>query len=193
MSEQKIKILYIDDRPEEIDAIIAGLSEEFDVMLKPNVEDARHELIQNPYDVIILDYEMIKQGTGETILAKIREENFHIKVIMVTAKLRNIRQLARVINLGISKCYFKNDEDLMDSLKSGIIETVENRNAIILGLEKWLQSRSNQNKVILVSGEKSYTAKDLLHEIKKNSEVGKNELKSLALLAIRLLNDDKTR
>jgi len=193
LSEQKIKILYIDDRPEEIDAIIAGLSEEFDVMLKPNVEDARHELIQNPYDVIILDYEMIKQGTGETILAKIREENFHIKVIMVTAKLRNIRQLARVINLGISKCYFKNDEDLMDSLKSGIIETVENRNAIILGLEKWLQSRSNQNKVILVSGEKSYTAKDLLHEIKKNSEVGKNELKSLALLAIRLLNDDKTR
>lgn len=193
MIEDEIKILYIDDRPEEVDAIIQSLSDDFDVTLKPDAEEGRQELLKNPYDIIILDYEMIKQGNAEKILAEIRKENYHIKVIMVTAKLRNIRQLARVINLGISKCFFKNEENLMEDLKNGIRETVENRNSIILGLERWLSTRENQEKVILVSGNKSYTAKNLLDEIKKNSEVGKNELRSLALLAIRLLSEDKTK
>lgn len=193
MSEEKIKILYIDDRPEEIDAILQSLRDDFDVTLKPDADEGRQELLQNPYDIILLDYEMIKQGNAEKILAKIREENYHIKVIMVTAKLRNARQLARVINLGISKCFFKNEVSLMEDLKDGIRETVENRNSILLGLEAWLSSRENYDKIILMSGDKSYTARDLLVEIKKNSKVGKNELKSLALLAIRLLNEDKTK
>ncbi|MGH9923299.1 MAG: response regulator transcription factor, partial [Nitrososphaerales archaeon] len=187
MKEERIRILYIDDRPDEVDAIVESLSEEFDVKLMPDAEAAQKELIENHYDIIILDYEMIKQGDADKILAKIREQNYHIRVIMVTAKLRYIRQLARIINLGISKCYFKDDSDLMDNLKTGIREVVENRNEVIMGLESWLSARAAENNVMLVSGEKSYTAKELLEEIKKNSEVGRNEVKALALLAITLL------
>ena len=193
MSEEKIRILYIDDRPEEVDAIIDSLSDDFVVTLKPNANEARIELLSNPYDIIILDYEMVKQENAEKTLEKIRKENYHIKVIMVTAKLRYARQLARVVNLGISKCYFKDEEDLMEKLNKGIIEVVENRNAIILGLESWLSARGGNAKPIVVSGNKSYTAQQLLEEIKKNSKVGKNELKSLSLLAIRLLSEDKTK
>jgi len=194
MAGEQIKILYIDDRPDEIDAILANLTKEFgQPTLQRSAEEARKELLKNPYDIIILDYEMIKQGNAEEILAKIREENYHIKVIMVTAKLRNVRQLAGVVNQGISKCYFKNDDNLFKLLNDGIRETISSRNSIILGLEKYLSSRSNDDKVIMIRGNQKLTAKELLTEIKKNSDVGKTELESLTLLAIRLMNEDQTK
>ncbi|MGC1709690.1 MAG: response regulator [Nitrosotalea sp.] len=193
MSEEKLKILYIENRPEEVDGIIKMLERKFTVKLEKDPEAARKELLKNPYDVILLDYDFVDLDTADIILEKIRKENYHIKVIMVTAILRDIHQLARTINQGISKCYFKSDPELLDNLQRGIYEVVRNRDEIIHGLETWIKARKkDKNKPLLIAGNKSYSATELLNEVKRNSEIGKAEIKALVLLAIKLLNEDKS-
>ncbi len=177
-----MRVLYIDDRPKSVEPIIKFLEEHYFVRLEENADKARKELLKDPYDVIILDYEMVKQDYGDKILEKIRNENHNIRVIMVTAKVRVVTELAEVINHGISKCYFKTDPELFDKLKTGIDEVIENRDSIILGLESWLEARKYRKKIIFSSGKKSYTAAKLLDEIKKNSDIGKDQVKALVFL-----------
>lgn len=194
LGEEKLRILYIEDRPEEVDGIIKMLQRHYVVKIEKNPEAARKELLKHPYDVILLDYDFVNMDSADITLEKIRKENYHIKVIMVTAILRDIHQLARTINQGISKCYFKNDAELLEHLKDGIDEVVQNRNEIILGLENWIEARKiRKGKQMLVVGNKSYSATELLNEVKKNSAIGKKEINSLVLLAIKLLNEDKSK
>ncbi len=192
MTEQRLRILYIEDRPKEVDGILNMLRSKFDVDIISDPYEALEELKKIAYDVVLLDYDFVGKDNAGVILKKIREENYHIRVVMVTAILRDIHQLARVINNGISKCFFKDDPELFEHLKSGIHEVVQNRNMIIRGLESWINARNaDEDKPIFIADGKSLTAKDLLNEVKMNSEIGKKEIEALVLLAIRLLQKDK--
>lgn len=189
MKSEKIRVLYIDDRPKTVAPIIQILENDFEIKLECNAEEARMELLKKPYDVIILDFEMVKQDYADKILEKIRKENHHIKVILVTGKIRYVTELAKVVNWGISKCYFKTDVNLIQDLKKGILEVVDDRDSIIMGLESWINARTNRDKQILVINNKKYTARQILDEIKKNSEIGRHQIKALVLL----LNDMMTK
>jgi len=188
-----MRILYMDDRPKTVEPIVKFLEKNYFVKLEINAKKARKELLKNPYDVIILDYEMIQQDYGDKILEKIRNENYNIRVIMVTAKIRVVTELAEVINHGISKCYFKTDPELLDKLKTGIDEVIQNRDSIILGLESWLEARKYRKEIIFSSGKKRYTASKLLDEIKRNSNVGKDQVQALIFLMQDLITKKKQR
>lgn len=174
-----IRILYIDDYPEGIAPIIDKLKEEFEVDLVKNLAEAQGMLLKQTYDVIILDWQILTT-TGAKVLAQIRKENAMIKVVMVTAKLTRIDDLQQVVNLGLSKMYFKWEEDLLTNLPIGVREAVDSRDTIIQGLEEWLQARKGvRDKVIEVAGDKGYTVSELLEELKKNSEIGRMQTKAL--------------
>ena len=193
MTQEKLRILYVEDRPNEVDGIIKMLKKDFEVILEEKSENVSQKLRDSPFDIVILDYDMVGQENADKILKKIRKENYHIRVLLITALLREVHELADVINQGISKCYFKDDLNLADKLKKGILEIVNNRDTIIQGLETWIQAREiNKDKPLLVSGNKSYSASELLKEIKKNSKIGKLEITALVSLAIKLLQEDNS-
>lgn len=178
---ERTKILYLDDKPETVTSIVEHLSQFFDVTLLTSAKNARELLLETPFDLIILDWRLIDQEeSGAEVLRLIRKENAQIKVIMVTANLNYLPDLEDLVNLGISKLFFKNEEHLLDDLTAAVSEVVESRDAIIQGLEDWLEARkAMKDTVVYVAGDKSYTAEQLLNEIKKNSEIGRTQTRVL--------------
>jgi response regulator RpfG family c-di-GMP phosphodiesterase len=176
-----IRILYIDDDPPTVEPIVKYLQTDYDVVVETNSEKARKRCLTSPFDMIILDWEMIAQENGAEILGKIRKENALIRVIVVTAKLYRVKDIAILVNLGISKFHFKNEPDLLKTLANEIKEVVESRDTIVQGLEEWLAARRHmRSKVVRVAGGKSYTPEQLLSELKRDSQMGKVQRRALA-------------
>lgn len=178
--DDRTRVLYIDDHPERVKPIVDHLRDDFDVEIEKNVESARSKLAKEVFDVIILDWEMVDQPYGTETLIEIRKENAYIKAIMVTAKLYYVEDLAKAVNAGVSRVYFKNEPDMMRHLTEGIKDVVNSRDQIVQGLEVWLmERRDSKEELMTVSDGKSYTAAELLKEIKSDSTMGRKQVQVL--------------
>lgn len=194
--EDKIKILYVDDKPntDPVAAIVDHLRDKFIVAIESNAVKARKRLLKEPFDILALDWEMVKQDNGAEILTKIRQENALIKVIVVTDKLRRVSDLQLLVNLGISKLYFKYDDNLLSELDEGIIEVADTRDTVLQSLEDWLKARENLDEVVIeIAGDRSYTASQILDEIKRNTNIGRKQAQALVKLTIDIISSKKTR
>jgi len=82
----KKKIAIIDDEIQILNSIEKYLSrrKQFDITTYENANDALQPILNNEFDLILLDI-MMPQINGMDILKIIKEKHIHTKVIMMTA------------------------------------------------------------------------------------------------------------
>lgn len=82
---EKIKILIIDDNPDDRFLMIRELKKEFDILTEEVIDETDFlEALKNlPYDVVITDYQL-RWTTGLEILRRIKKINPHQPIIMFT-------------------------------------------------------------------------------------------------------------
>lgn len=100
MTKQKVKILMVDDHPENILALEAVLaSDDYHLISANSGEQALKHVLQEDFAVILLDVQMPGLNGFETAkLIKSREKSRHIPIIFITA----VKQPPDHINQGYS-------------------------------------------------------------------------------------------
>jgi len=196
-----MNIIVIDDNMKKDDSFLVELAMHFtdaNIVLKNNNKDGLDFIMENINSkmIVLLDYDMGGGETGTEIFDKIREKTALIYIIIITAKLiDNIpnKELAEYINKDALAIV-----DRTISLKDRInlvrkaINTLNVRLDSVL--EQWINKHSDkeQNEPYLttVSG-KEYTLKDILAEIRQQTEFGKSMERKMLLLTVDLLTRGK--
>jgi two-component system, sporulation sensor kinase E len=87
MGHDKVKVLLVDDRPENLLALEAVLADQnYELLLANSGEEALKQVLQNDLAVILLDVQMPGLNGFETAkLIKGRKNSAHIPIIFITA------------------------------------------------------------------------------------------------------------
>jgi DNA-binding response OmpR family regulator len=80
-----ISILLIEDEPDVVDFVKKGLGEEsFEVSVALNGKDGLEMVLNNPYDIVLLDI-MIPEKNGIEVCKEIREHGIQTPILFLTA------------------------------------------------------------------------------------------------------------
>jgi DNA-binding response OmpR family regulator len=80
-----ISILRIEDEPDVVDFVKKGLGEEsFEVSVALNGKDGLEMVLNNPYDIVLLDI-MIPEKNGIEVCKEIREHGIQTPILFLTA------------------------------------------------------------------------------------------------------------
>lgn len=123
-----ISILLIEDEPDVVDFVKKGLGEEsFEVSVALNGKDGLEMVLNNPYDIVLLDI-MIPEKNGIEVCKEIREHGIQTPILFLTA-LNTPDNIALGLNSGA-------DDYLVKPFKFN--ELIARINAILrrLNLEK---------------------------------------------------------
>lgn len=190
-------ILIVDDDSEWADTTIEYLNAHgFDAKTIQNSEEALIEIKDKFYDVLVIDYDLISGGvgslpTGLHVIRKIREFNVVVPIILTSGKLEHIPD---------------NDQIYLEAIKLGIVDffqkgpgaasllSLVNKNEIrfddiFKAFVLWYEGLSNKNNPIIVSSSgESFSAKNIIEEIKKGTDFGKSIKEKLATFSLEVLN-----
>jgi len=198
-----MNIIVIDDNMKKDDAFLVELAINFpdaNIVLKNNNKDGLDYIIENINSkmIVLLDYDMGGGETGTEVFFKIREKTALIYIIIITAKLiENIphNELAEYINKDALAIV-----DKTISLKERIklvkkaIHALDVRLDCVL--EQWINRHTekelNEPYLTTVSG-KEYTLKEILDEIRQQTELGKSLERKMLLLTVDLLTRGKKK
>lgn len=116
-----MRILIVDDHAlfrEGLSLLIAQLEPHTDITLASNVDEAVHQIINNFFDLILLDWHFDGE-TGETALTAVHELNHSSRVVILSAE-RDINLIRKCIDLGASGFIHKDSSpaSLISALKS---------------------------------------------------------------------------
>jgi DNA-binding response OmpR family regulator len=80
-----VSILLIEDEPDVVDFVKKGLGEEsFEVSVALNGKDGLEMVLNNPYDIVLLDI-MIPEKNGIEVCKEIREHGIQTPILFLTA------------------------------------------------------------------------------------------------------------
>jgi len=188
MSEYSI--LLVDDEPEIVKQFARALkSEKYNVDTAYSGEEAWEKYQQRYYDVVIVDW-LLEKMNGMELLQKIDAIHPFAKVIMITAF--GDEQTAIEAHHFHAFDYLKKPVD-MDELLKKVKEAINRKDGVIAALENWVETHPDDAvrplKATLSGkdGNQVWSAKEILEEIKSNSERGKQEYQKLIQLTIDLL------
>ena len=184
------RILLVDDEPAIGKAFTRALRREgYTVDLAYSGEEGWQKYQERYYDVVIVDWKMDKMN-GMQLLQKIDEMHPFAKVIMITAF--GDEETAIKAHHHHAFDYIKKPVDL-DDLVATVKEAIRRKDPIIAALEDSVQAdlqASSQPLIATLSGSQQsqvWSVKDILEEIKANSERGREEYRNLVQLTIDLL------
>lgn len=129
MSQNKSKILYVDDEIQNLNSFKASFRREYDVLTATNAKDAMEILSKNEIHVIISDQRM-PEITGIEFLESILHQYPFIPRILLTG-YADIDAVIDAINRGSVYRYIQkpwNDEELKLIINSAIELYLLNRN-----------------------------------------------------------------
>ena len=173
MSEDKPRILIVDDESRWSDAVTMLLQDRYDIEAVETAEEGIKKVQENHYDLLLIDWRLIGK-TGTELTTEIKKFNQFIPVILVSGKIDERRPIIEAIHKGISD-YVEKDAKLSRELPAAIERQLRARDKIILAFEKWLKEFKDPDKVLIRSVQgKEYSAREILEEIKKDSKLGRS-------------------
>lgn len=185
-------ILLVDDEPDIVKQFKRALvGEGYSVETATNGKEGWESYQNRYYDVAIVDWKMEKMN-GMELLKKIDEMHPTTKVIMITAFGDEQTVIEATNNHAFA--YLKKPVDLNILLKK-IEEALQRKDLVIEAFEDWVIRHPEQATTPLkgtLSGE-VWSAKDILEEIKGNTEQGRAEYRKLLQLTIDLLTRGKIK
>lgn len=196
MKPSNIVIIIIDDNFAFNDPLVIKLKEDFkDVQVlvpQKGLSYIKENLAQNI--VILLDIKMPYHLNGHQVLNEIRKISFNIPVLIFSAVEEEKETFSDFLN-NKAIGFIKKDSNYKDIIKKvhQVVETELIHNVDNV-LEKWIEKQDEEMKnkpFLTIPGDKTYSLKDLLIEIRQQTEVGKKMQSNVTRLAIDLLGRNK--
>lgn len=189
------EIVIIDDNLPQGDPLIVKLEmAEYNVKLFQHSQDGLDYILNNMQkeQIVILDINFASgELNGHEVIKKIREQNKLIPVIIWSAKTGeevdftdfvNNHALYYVKQTGNTPEIIKSIEDAYHYLQLDIATAMEN----------WFERQDDQEQILSIGLDgKRYSAKDLIKEIRMQTEEGRRIEKSIINLTIDLLFRNK--
>jgi DNA-binding NtrC family response regulator len=174
MIERKPKVLIIDDEVDWAHSTKMLLQDKYKIDFVETGNEGVQKLKTTDYDVIVIDWQLMEEKTGTDVMVEIKGFNKIIPVIIVSGKIEERKPVIEAIQKGATNYVEKLDPDLSSKLDKTIQEAFENRDRVVVALERWIDEIEDPDRVLIrtVSGEE-YTAKQILAEVKKDSEIGR--------------------
>ena len=202
MEDLQLNIIVIDDNMKKTDPLLKQLGLSFKdakIILKENAKDALDCILNNLNSkmIVLLDYDMGKgEPNGTEIFLKIREKTSLLYVIIITAQLIDRipnKELVEYVNRNALAVIDKTTslEDKIKIVKDAI-HSLDVRVDCVL--EQWIYSHSEeqQNEPYLsTTAGNSYTLKEILTEVRKQTDFGRRMERNILMLAIDLLTRGK--
>lgn len=173
MIERKPKVLIIDDEVDWAHSTKMLLQDKYNIDFVETGNKGVQKVKTTDYDVIVIDWQLMEEKTGTDVMVEIKGFNKIIPVIIVSGKIEERKPVIEAIQKGATNYVEKLDPDLSSKLDKTIQEAFENRDRVVVALERWIEEIEDPDRVLIrtVSGEE-YTAKQILDEVKKDSEIG---------------------
>ena len=196
------EIVIIDDSFEMFDPLVVELREHFpaaNVTIKNNPDEGLKFVLANLSKkiIVLLDYNFkTGQPKGHDILLKIRAATSLVYVIIMTAKQFSTiphTELVDFVN-NDALAVVQNTVDTAEILKLVSKAAQQLSVRVDCVLEQWISNHSEdkQNESYLTTSTgKTYTLKDILKEIRQQSDFGKKMERNIIMLAIDLLTRGK--
>ena len=183
-------ILLVDDEPEIVEQFERALKREgYDVDTAFSGEEGWKKYQSRYYDVVLVDWRMGKMS-GLDLLREIDQMHPFAKVIMITAY--GDESTAIEAHHYHAFDYLRKPIDI-DELLSKVREAIQRKDGVINAIEDWVATHPEESSRPLkgtLSGQ-VWSAKEILEEIKNNTERGRKECRKLLQLTIDLLTRGK--
>ena len=183
-------ILLVDDEPEIVEQYARALrSEGYEVDTAFSGEEAWEKYQARYYDVVIADWRMGKMN-GLELLHNIDQMHPFAKVIIITGF--GDESTAIEAHHYHAFDYLKKPVDI-DELLNKVQEAIQRKDGVIAAIEDWVATHPEESSEPLkatlseAQGVQVWSAKDILEEIKSNTERGRQEYRKLIKLTIDLL------
>jgi DNA-binding NtrC family response regulator len=188
------RILLIDDEPEIVEQYSRALRNEgYEVDIALSGEEGWEKYQARYYDAVIADWRMPDMD-GLELLHKIDQMHAFAKVIIVAGF--GDKEFERIVTSAYAFGYLEKPIDIDDMLRK-VEEAIERRDGVIAALEEWVETHPEESsrpiKATLPEAQRGHfwSAKDILEEIKSNTERGRQEYRNLIQLTIDLLTRGK--
>ncbi|MBM3237438.1 response regulator [Candidatus Poribacteria bacterium] len=183
-------ILLVDDEQEIVEQYARALkSGGYEVDTAFSGEEAWDKYQARYYDVVIADWVMEKMN-GSALLRKIDQMHPFAKVIIITG----FSDKSKAIEAHHYHAFDYLEKPIdMDELLNKVQEAIQRKDGVIAALEDWVATHpeeASQPLKATLSEEQEvqvWSAKEILEEIKRNTERGRQEYQNLVQLTIDLL------
>ncbi len=202
MNKIPVKIVIIHDDMDENYPLVVMLKDKYqdeNVVLFKHSQEGLNYVLENlgKKMIVLLDknFEGKNDIQGLDVFEKIRKKTLLVYVILISAnKINQFKE--EELKLLINQDLFKLESLTEDYEK--IITLVDEAEISIntrvdASIEDWIVSNSELDKPIYVIGNKQYTLNDILLEIRKSTEFGKDFVRKINSLTIELLMRDKEK
>lgn len=188
MSATKPKILIIDDEHDWAHSTKMLLQDKYDVDFVESGEEGIDKVRQMGYDVLLIDWQLMGEKTGTDVMVEIKQFNKVLPVILISGKIEERKPVIEAIQNGVTNYLEKIDPQISEKLPMAIEKALEGRDRVILAFEKWSSVIGDPNRVLVrtISG-KEYSAKQILEEIKKDSEFGRRIREGIVKVTLELI------
>lgn len=194
-----LEIIVIDDNMSKTDPFIRNLSKKISNINIETFNDANDgsAYVLSNLDkkmIVFLDCRFDAGIQGVDALKRIREKTSLVYIIMMSAnplsQMESESLSSMINNQGI---FFISNTETEKSVElvNNIIHLMNTKLDCVL--EDWISNHTDeiQNRPYINSGDKTYTLKDVLSEIRKQTEFGKTIERNMILLAIDLIVRNK--
>lgn len=196
------EIVIIDDSFDMCDPLVIELREHFsgaNVTVINNPDEGLKFVLANLSKkiIVLLDYNFkTGQPKGHDILLKIREVTSLVYVIIMTAKQFSTIPHSELVDFvnNDALAVVQNTVDTAEIIK--LVSKADQQLSVRIDciLEQWIsnhsESKQNEPYLTTTTGE-TYTLKDILKEIRKQSAFGQKMERNIMLLAVDLLTRGK--
>ena len=186
-----VEVIVIDDQLAENAPLLVVLKMEYSIVkLFKKPEDGLNYILDNLVKkmIVILDINLgANKMSGHTILAKIREQNKLIPVIIWSAKNGSEEDFTDFVN-NHALFYVKQTGDYKE-IVARVQDAEHKLNLdVATAMENWLVQQDNKDEKMIVMGSgKSYSANELINEIRLETEEGQKISEDIIKLTIDLL------
>ncbi len=187
-------VLLIDDEQEIVEQCSRALrSEGYEVDTASNGKEGWERYQTRYYDVVVADWRMPDMD-GLELLQNIDRMHPFAKVIIITAF--GDEEFKRIVTSAHAFGYLEKPVDI-DKLLSKVEEAVQRGDGVIAALENWVETHPEEaSRPIKATFSEAreghfWSAKEILDEIKGNTERGREEYQKLIQLTIDLLTRGK--
>jgi len=187
-------VLLVDDEPEIVEQYARAFKNEgYDVDTAYSGEDGWQKYQARYYDVVIADWRMQKMD-GLELLHRIDQMHPFAKVIIITGF--GDEDSAIKAHHYHAFDYLKKPVGI-DDLSSKVEEAIQRKDGVIAAIEDWVETHPDESSQPIeatlseTQESHSWSAKEILEEIKRNTDRGRQEYHNLIQLTIDLLTRGK--
>ena len=195
------KIVVIHDDMDENYPLIVMLRDKYtdnNVLLFKHSQEGLSYVLDNlgKKMVVLLDKNFKDKNdiSGLKVFEKIREKTVLVNIVLISANSISDfteYELKILINKDLFKLEkFTNDYNSIIDLIDEAVSSIDIR--VDAAIEDWLMANNLENdKPILITESKKYTLKEILYEIRTNTDIGRNFVKKVNNLTIELIMRNK--